>query len=75
MKHLVHAKGFDRRLGDDLPAHLRVLAAGAELNPNNFAYCGAIVGDAKDCREDHLLGRLNITWTEGYQKMPMVQPN
>ena len=68
VKHLVHAKGFDRRLGDDLPAHLRVLAAGAELNPNNFAYCGAIVGDAKDCREDHLLGRLNITWTEGYQK-------
>ena len=68
VKHLVHAKGFDRRLGDDLPAHLRVLAAGAELNPNNFAYCGAIAGDAKDCREDHLLGRLNITWTEGYQK-------
>ncbi len=68
VKHLVHAKGFDRRLGDDLPAHLRVLAKGAELNPTNFAYCGAIVGDAKDCREDHLLGRLNITWTEGYQK-------
>jgi len=68
VKHLVHAKGFDRRLGDDLPAHLRVLAAGAELNPNNFAYCGAIAGDAKDCREDHLLGRLNISWTEGYQK-------
>lgn len=68
VKHLVHAKGFDRRLGDDLPAHLRVLAAGAELNPNNFAYCGAVAGDAQDCREDHLLGRLNITWTEGYQK-------
>lgn len=68
VKHLVHAKGFDRRLGDDLPAHLRVLAAGAELNPANFAYCGAVAGDAKDCREDHLLGRLNITWTEGYQK-------
>ena len=68
VKHLVHAKGFDRRLGDDLPAHLRVLAKGAELNPNNFAYCGAVAGDAKDCREDHLLGRLNITWTEGYQK-------
>src|SRR5690606_41627441 len=56
---------FPTRRSSDL---LRVLAKGAELNPTNFAYCGAIVGDAKDCREDHLLGRLNITWTEGYQK-------
>lgn len=68
VKHLVHTKGFDRRLGDDLPAHLRALAKGAELNPVNFAYCGAVAGDAKACREDHMLGRLNITWTEGYQK-------
>ena len=68
VKHLVHSKGFDRRLGEDLPAHLRALAKGAELNPANFAYCGAVDGDAKDCREDHILGRLNITWTEGYQK-------
>ncbi|MFV5491240.1 choice-of-anchor I family protein [Acinetobacter sp. ASP199] len=68
VKHLVHTKGFDRRLGDDLPAHLRALAKGAELNPANFAYCGAVDGDAKACREDHMLGRLNITWTEGYQK-------
>ena len=68
VKHLVHGKGFERRLGDDLPAHLALLAKGAELNPSHFAYCGAIAGDAKDCREDHLLGRLNISWTEGYQK-------
>lgn len=68
VKHLVHKNGFDRRIGDDLPAHLRLLAKGAELNPTNFAYCGAVEGDAKECREDHMLGRLNITWTEGYQK-------
>ena len=68
VKHLVHKDGFDRRLGDDLPAHLRLLAKGAELNPTNFAYCGAKVADAGDCRADHNLGRLNITWTEGYQK-------
>ena len=68
VKHHVHGKGFERRLGDDLPAHLALLAKGAELNPSHFAYCGAIAGDAKNCREDHLLGRLNISWTEGYQK-------
>lgn len=68
VKHLVHADGFARRLGDDLPAHLSQLAKGAELNPDNFGYCGATAGNAGDCRKDHLLGRLNITWTEGYQK-------
>ncbi|WP_168416871.1 choice-of-anchor I family protein [Acinetobacter indicus] len=68
VKHLVHADGFSRRLGDDLPAHLSQLAKGAELNPDNFRYCGATAGNAGDCRKDHLLGRLNITWTEGYQK-------
>ena len=68
VKHLVHGKGFERRLGDDLPAHLALLAKGAELNRSHFAYCGAKAGDAKNCREDHLLGRLNISWTEGYQK-------
>ena len=68
VKHLVHADGFARRLGDDLPAHLSQLAKGAELNPDNFGYCGATAGNAGDCRKDYLLGRLNITWTEGYQK-------
>lgn len=68
VKHLVHADGFARRLGDDLPAHLSQLAKGAELNPDNFGYCGATAGNAGGCRKDHLLGRLNITWTEGYQK-------
>lgn len=68
VKHLLQKDGFDRRKGEDLPAHLAALAQGAELNPINFAYCGAVEGDAKTCREDHVLGRLNITWTDGYQK-------
>lgn len=68
VKHLVHKNGFDRRAGDDLPPQLRLLAKGAELNPTNFAYCGAKEADAGACREDFNLGRLNITWTEGYQK-------
>lgn len=67
VKHLVHKSGFDRRAGDDLPPQLRELAAGALLNPDVFGYCGAVAGDPKDCREDDLLGRLNITWTLGYR--------
>ena len=61
--------GFDRRKGDDLPPQLRALAKGAELNPVTFGYCGATTeGAAGDCRSDAQLGRLNIMWTEGYQK-------
>lgn len=67
VKHLVHRNGFDRRCGDDLPAHLRTLAAGALLNPEVFAYCGATAGNPRACREDEQLGRLNVTWTMGYQ--------
>lgn len=67
LKHLVHKNGFDRRAGDDLPPQLRELAAGALLNPEVFGHCGAVAGDAKDCREDDFLGRLNITWTMGYR--------
>lgn len=67
VKHLVHKSGFDRRAGDDLPPQLRELAAGALLNPDVFAYCGAIAGDPTACRDDNVLGRLNITWTMGYR--------
>lgn len=67
-KHLVNASGFDRRCNDDLPAHLRTLAAGALLNPDVFGYCGAAAGDPGDCRKDENLGRLNVTWTEGYRQ-------
>lgn len=74
VKHLVHNSGFDRRAGDDLPPQLRALAAGAVLNPDVFGYCGASwdltagTADSGDCRDDDLLGRLNITWTLGYQQ-------
>jgi len=69
VNHLTHPNGFDRRKGEDLPPQLRALAKGAELNPVTFAYCGATIdGAAGDCRSDAQLGRLTITWTEGYQK-------
>ena len=69
VNHLTHPNGFDRRQGDDLPPQLRALAKGAELNPVTFGYCGATTeGAAGDCRSDAQLGRLNIMWTEGYQK-------
>lgn len=68
VKHLVHVDGFDRRAGDDLPPQLRQLAAGALLNAETFAYCGATQAEPGDCRADDNLGRLNITWVEGYRK-------
>lgn len=74
VKHLVHQKGFDRRAGDDLPPQLRQLAAGALLNPQVFSYCGAKAGDAGDCRADDKLGRLKITWTEGYRRDAQGKP-
>ncbi|WP_459615577.1 choice-of-anchor I family protein [Bordetella sp. 2513F-2] len=67
VKHLVHASGFARRRGDDLPPQLDQLAEGALLNPETFAWCGATAGDPGDCRDDEVLGRLNITWTLGYR--------
>lgn len=74
IKHLVHKNGFDRRAGDDLPPQLRQLAVGGVLNPDVFAYCGATTTDPGDCREDDLLGRLNVTWTMGYQQNPDGTP-
>lgn len=68
VKHLVHKDGFDRRRNDDLPPQLALLAGGGLLNPTNFAWCGAVKGDPKGCRDDDKLGRLNISWTMGYQK-------
>lgn len=68
VKHLVHKDGFDRRAGDDLPPQLRELAAGALLNPTIFQHCGALPGDPGACRDDNNLGRLTLTWTQGYRQ-------
>lgn len=68
VKHLVHKDGFARRVGEDMPAHLSLLAAGALLNPEVFGYCGAIAGNPMACRNDEVLGRLNVTWTLGYRQ-------
>lgn len=74
VNHLVNKNGFDRRCGDDLPAHLRSLAAGALLNPTTFGYCGATAGEPGACRADGELGRLTVTWTQGYQTNPDGSP-
>lgn len=68
LKHLVHRSGFDRRVGDDMPPQLNALAAGALLNPEVFGYCGASAGEPGDCREDDLLGRLTVSWVNGYRQ-------
>lgn len=68
VKHLSNAKGWSGRKGDDLPAHLNALAAGGLLNPATFAYCGATAGAPGKCRDDDVLGRLKVTWTQGYQQ-------
>lgn len=68
VKHLVHKDGFARRLGDDMPAHLIAMAEGAMLDPAVFAYCGAEPGNKPGaCRDDEELGRLKISWTQGYK--------
>ena len=68
LKHLVNTSGFARRVGDDMPAQLNQLAAGALLNPEIFAYCGASAGEPGDCREDDQLGRLTVSWVDGYRQ-------
>lgn len=70
VKHLVNKDGFvdSKRFADDMPAQLHQLAAGAMLDPDVFGYCGAQAGNKPgDCRADEELGRLNITWTQGYK--------
>ncbi|MDO5692381.1 MAG: choice-of-anchor I family protein [Pseudomonadota bacterium] len=74
VKHLINAKGWSGRKGDDLPAHLAATAAGGLLNPATFGYCGAIAGNPGACRDDNNLGRLTITWTMGYQTNPDGTP-
>ncbi|MDO8906474.1 choice-of-anchor I family protein [Hydrogenophaga sp.] len=74
VKHLINRNGWGGRAGDDLPPQLNALAAGGLLNPSTFAYCGAVAGNPGDCRADNNLGRLTITWTEGYRRDTMGNP-
>ena len=67
VKHLNNAKGWSGRAGDDLPPQLNALAKGGLLNPAVFGYCGAEAGKPGECRDDNALGRLTISWTQGYQ--------
>lgn len=66
--HLFHKSGFTRRVGDDMPPQLIAMAAGALLNPEVFAYCGAAPGEPGACRSDNQLGRLTVSWVDGYRK-------
>lgn len=74
VKHLINRNGWAGRAGDDLPPQLNALAAGGLLDPSTFGYCGAIPGNPGGCRADNNLGRLNITWTEGYRRDTMGNP-
>ncbi|MFD0949003.1 choice-of-anchor I family protein [Paraperlucidibaca wandonensis] len=47
---------------------LASLAGGAILNPATFSYCGASLTSAGNCLANDVLGRLNVTWTQGYQR-------
>ena len=67
VKHLINAKGWSGRAGDDLPPQLNALAKGGLLNPAVFGYCGAEAGKPGECRDDNALSRLTISWTQGYQ--------
>ncbi len=73
IKHLTDSRGYNRRCGEDLPPQLAAIAGGAFLNPDNFGWCGATdvgTNNSSDPRggcDDSVFGRLNITWTLGYQ--------
>jgi DNA-binding beta-propeller fold protein YncE len=74
VKYVIDKKGWSGRAGDDLPPQLAAIAKGGLLNPEVFAYCGAKAGDPGKCRDDASLGRLNITWTQGYRTNAQGQP-
>ncbi len=78
IKHLFKKAGFD--LKGDYPAHLRQLfpgVTGAKLDTAVFGECKT--SDAAEVCADNLikdpqLGRLTISWTQGYKKDAAGQP-
>ncbi|MEY2777719.1 MAG: hypothetical protein RLY30_1817 [Pseudomonadota bacterium] len=67
VKYLAAKAGWSNRANNDLPPQLAALAKGGLLNPTTFAYCGATAGDPGKCVDDANLGRLNVSWTQGYR--------
>jgi hypothetical protein len=62
-----------------VPPQLRSLAgapslAGALLDPAVFGYCGAVAGNPGTCIANGELGRLNISWTQGYKTDALGAP-
>ena len=62
-----------------VPPQLRSVAgaapvAGALLDPDVFGYCGAIAGSPGTCSAIAELGRLNISWVQGYKTDAMGAP-
>jgi hypothetical protein len=62
-----------------VPPQLRSLAggtplAGALLDPTVFGYCGAAAGSPGTCSAAGELGRLNISWVQGYKTDAMGAP-
>ncbi|MFN3440410.1 MAG: choice-of-anchor I family protein [Acidovorax sp.] len=62
-----------------VPPQLRSVAgaptlAGALLDPAVFSYCGASAGNPGTCIANGELGRLNISWVQGYKTDAMGAP-
>ncbi|MBW0171510.1 MAG: choice-of-anchor I family protein [Hydrogenophaga sp.] len=62
-----------------VPPQLRSVAgaptlAGALLDPTVFGYCGAVAGNPGTCIANGELGRLNISWTQGYKTDALGAP-
>lgn len=61
-----------------VPPQLRTVGtpplAGALLDPAVFGYCGAVAGNPGTCIANGQLGRLNISWTQGYKTDAMGTP-
>ena len=62
-----------------VPPQLRSVAgatplAGALLDPTVFGYCGAAAGSPGTCSAAGELGRLNISWVQGYKTDAMGAP-
>ena len=78
VKHLFNSKGF--RTNGDYAAHLRQISPGvkgAKLNPVIFGECKLGTKEevcVNNLIDDSQLGRLTISWTQGYQKDASGQP-